>query len=473
MIKRQNHKLKRKALVVGLGVSGLAAAKFLRLQGWAVACSDQRLTTELGEALHTLANIGITEIESGGHSEKFFLDRDLIVVSPGVPLALPLFKKARDNGCQIIGEVELATRNCRCPLLALTGTNGKTTTVTLMGEIFAAAGINAFVGGNLGRPAVEMAHESFAAGILELSSFQLEGIERFHPRIATILNLTPDHQDRYADTKAYLAAKVAISKNQERGDFLLLNRDDSELAAFGTRLQAQYRAGDNVPQVLFFSVINKIGAGASWIEDKITIKAKSLNGTSLAREVKAPITKLPGAHNRSNYLAALLAALIWDIEEDIIIKTLNNFSGIAHRLEHVGSRAGVDFYNDSKATNIDAASKALSSFERPLVLLLGGYDKGADFTTLDPLLKKHLRELIPFGSAADEISRQLPAYDKGFKAPDLQSAVERALRIAQNDDIVLLAPGCASFDEFKNYQERGDTFRNLVRAAAISPHGQL
>jgi UDP-N-acetylmuramoylalanine--D-glutamate ligase len=208
-------------------------ARFLQEQGWVVAVSDQRSSTELVEVLQTLAEIGITEVETGGHSEKFFLNRDLIVVSPGVPLAQPIFKAARRSGCEVIGEVELAARYTDCPLVALTGTNGKTTTVTLLGEIFAAAGINAFVGGNLGRPAVEMAKQRFAAGILELSSFQLEGIEGFHPRVATILNLTPDHQDRYLDTAAYLEAKTAICRNQERPDFLLLNRDDPELTAYG------------------------------------------------------------------------------------------------------------------------------------------------------------------------------------------------------------------------------------------------
>ncbi len=462
---------KKKALVVGLGVSGIAAARFLQLQGWAVAVSDQRSVTELKEALQTLAKIGITDFETGGHSENFFLNRDLIVVSPGVPLGLPIFKLARRGGCEVISEVELAVRHSTSPLVALTGTNGKTTTVTLLGEIFAAAGINTFVGGNLGRPAVEMVEEQFASAILELSSFQLESIESFHPRVAIVLNLTPDHQDRYPDTEAYLKAKTAICRNQQSTDFLLLNRDDPELTAFGSHIKARRQAGENVPELLFFSVEQEVESGASWLEDKITIKARSLDGRDLGRELKAPMSKLPGAHNRSNYLVALLVALVWGIKEEIIISTLNAFTGIAHRLEYVGSRAGVDFYNDSKATNIDAVIKAVTSFERPLVLLLGGSDKGADFTVLDAFLKQGLRELIPFGRAALEIVRQLPAYDKGFKAPDLQSAIDRAVTVAQPGDVVLLAPGCASFDEFKNYQERGDTFRTQVRDVGVTVNG--
>ncbi len=473
MIKPQNINAGSKALVVGLGVSGLAAARFLQQQGWAVACSDQGSASSLGKVLQTLSDIGISEIETGGHSEKFFLDRDLIVVSPGVPLTLPVFTVPRQRGCEVIGEVELAARHCHCPLLALTGTNGKTTTVTLMGEIFAAAGINTFVGGNLGRPALEMVQPQFAAGILELSSFQLESIERFHPRIATILNLTPDHQDRYLDTAAYLQAKTAICQNQDNSDFLLLNHDDPLLKDFGCGLQVCRQAGENVPEVLFFSIEQGVESGASWLADKITIRARTLEGNEIVRELKAPISKLPGAHNRSNYIAALLAALIWGIEDKVIISALNDFNGIAHRLEYVGSRAGVDFYNDSKATNIDAVIKALSSFERPLVLLLGGYDKGADFASLDGYLKQGLRELVPFGRAATEVCRQLPEYTNEFIAKNLKSAVERALAIAESGDVVLLAPGCASFDEFKNYQERGDVFRALLQSAGACCNGQL
>ena len=462
MTRMRTDSQKNKALVVGLGISGVGAARLLQKLGFAVAVSDQRTSTELDEVLQSLLEIGISEFETGGHSEEFFIDRDLIIVSPGVPLALPIFAKARQRGCEIIGEVELAARYADCPLVALTGTNGKTTTVTALGEIFAAAKINTFVGGNLGRPAVEMANERFAAAILELSSFQLEGIKSFHPRIAIILNLTPDHQDRYPDTAAYLKAKTEICRNQKRSDFLLLNRDDSQLTAYGISLQNRRQGGEDIPEILFFSVEQEVEIGASWLKDEITIKARCLNGVELEKFIKSPTPKLPGAHNRSNYLAALLASLVWGIDEEIIISSLNSFAGIAHRLEFVGSRNGLDFYNDSKATNIDAVIKAVTSFEKPLVLLLGGYDKGADFTVLDSYLKNGLRELIPFGRAADAVAQQLPAYDQGFRAPDLRSAVERAVTVAQSGDVVLLAPGCASFDEFSNYMERGDTFRSLV-----------
>ena len=453
----------RKALVVGVGISGVAAARTLLGQGFQVAVSDRRSAIELKETIKELVKLGINEIETSGHSEAFFDNQDLIVVSPGVPLSLPILTHARAQGCEIIGEVELAARLSELTLLALTGTNGKTTTVSLLGEIFQAAGVNVFVGGNLGRPAVEMAETKFAAAILELSSFQLEGVVSFHPRIAIILNLTPDHQDRYADSSAYLAAKVRICENQGCDDFLLLNFDDSILRVFGNEILIQRRAGENVPQVLFFSVVEDLDTeGASWIDDKIVIKAGCLDGSLLRREFRAPDVKLPGAHNRSNYLTALLTALVFGLDEKIALSVMSSFSGIPHRLEYVGTKAGVDYYNDSKATNIDAVIKAISSFDKPLVLLLGGYDKGADFFLLDECLKGRSCTIIPFGKAADTVVSQLPAYDSGFRAQNLKIALEQAVNIAKPGAVVLLAPSCASFDEFANYEERGEIFRELV-----------
>ena len=455
----------QRALVVGLGVSGVAAARFLLAKGSQVAVSDRRSAAELEVVLAELVQAGISEIETGGHSEEFFDNRNLIVVSPGVPLALPVFTKVRKHGCEIIGEVELAVRFCEAELLALTGTNGKTTTVTLLGEIFQAAGVNAFVGGNLGRPAVEMADSGCDTAILELSSFQLESIISFRPKIAVILNLTPDHQDRYVDEDAYLAAKARICQAQGPDDFLILNYDDLKLRAFGEALQGRRQVGEKLPQVIFFSVSEVLAEnGASWIGERIIFNTKTLHGYPLQNEFKAPHIKLPGQHNRANYLAALLAALIFEVDPEIALTALSSFAGIPHRLEFVGTRNGVDFYNDSKATNIDAVIKAISSFDKPLLLLLGGYDKGADFTLLERHLQKNdIRHLIPFGKAAAEITRQLPMYAQDLQAETLESALQQAKIIAKPGDVVILAPGCASFDEFVNYEVRGNRFRELVR----------
>ncbi len=455
----------QRALVVGLGISGVAAVRLLLAQGFQVAVSDRRPKAELEEILADLVRAGISEIETAGHSEAFFDNRDLIVVSPGVPLALPVFTRPHEQGCEIIGEVELAARFSAAELLALTGTNGKTTTVSLLGEIFTAAEKNVFVGGNLGRPAVEMVDSGCETAILELSSFQLESVSTFKPRVAIILNLTPDHQDRYVDSDAYLAAKTRISQAQGRDDVLILNYDDANLRAFGAELKSRRQTGENLPEILFFSVTETLaGNGASWITDRIEIKAETLNGQPLLVELKAPVIKLPGSHNRANYLAALLTALICELDSETVLKSMGNFAGISHRLEFVGSRNGVDYYNDSKATNIDAVIKAVSSFEKPLLLLLGGYDKGADFSLLtEHLQNNNVRQLIPFGQAATEIKRQLSQYAQDFQAANLESALRQAETLAEPGEVVILAPGCASFDEFVNYEARGDRFRELVK----------
>ncbi len=459
----------RRALVVGLGISGIAAVRALRARGYQVAVSDRRSEAELETSLTEIVKLGVSEIETSGHSEAFFADRDLIVVSPGVPLSLPVLNRVRSSGCEIIGEVELAVRLSDTTLIALTGTNGKTTTVSLLGEMFKAASVNAFVGGNLGRPAVEMAETESAVAVLELSSFQLEGVTDFHPRIAIILNLTPDHQDRYVDSDAYLAAKFRICAGQGRDDFLLLNQDDVKLETLGREFRQQRQAGENLPKVIFFSVSDAPGTnGAAWIGERIVINSETLSGKRLEREFKAPEVKLPGAHNRSNYLAALLAGLIFGLEEKSLLAAMESFSGVPHRLEYVGTRAGVDYYNDSKATNIDAVIKAVNSFDQSLVLLLGGYNKGADFTQLQESLRGRLHALIPFGQAADAVAAQLPEYDRGYRAANLEAALQRAASLARPGEIVLLAPGCASFDEFANYEERGDRFRQLVETQTLS-----
>ena len=454
----------RKALVVGLGISGVAAVRALLARGFQVAVSDRRSVAELSQTITELHKLGISEIETSGHSDAFFDKRNLIVVSPGVPFALPVLQKARIQGTEIIGEVELATRLSKVDIIALTGTNGKTTTVTLLGEIFQAAGRNIFVGGNLGRPAVEMAAAEFSTAILELSSFQLEGVVNFQPRIAAVLNLTPDHQDRYATADDYLAAKMRICTGQGRDDFLILNYDDQKLRVFGEDYQRRCQAGENLPQVIFFSVKREIAdAGGSWIGENIIIRTATLSGKKLDLQFAAPLVKLPGAHNRANYLAAILTALISDLPKDNIFCAVTDFIGIAHRLEFIGSKAGVDYYNDSKATNIDAVIKAVNSFNKPLLLLLGGYNKGADFSLLEQPLKGKLRCLISFGQAAAEITKQLPTCALGIRASNLATALKQAVAFAEPGDVVLLAPGCASFDEFTNYEARGDRFRELVQ----------
>jgi UDP-N-acetylmuramoylalanine--D-glutamate ligase len=455
-------------LVVGIGVSGRAAARFLRKQGRTVAVSDRRPAAELKEILPELEELGISEIETGGHTSRFFVNRRLIVVSPGVPLDLEPLAAARARGVEIIGELELACRESRLPLVGVTGTNGKTTTVTLLGEILAADGRRVFVGGNLGRPAVEMTTGEYDLAVLELSSFQLESIAGFHPGIAVVLNLTPDHQDRYPDPAAYLAAKAAISRNQQREDFLLLNLDDPHLAAHGRALAARRAAGDLLPRIVWFSLEQEVAGGACWRAGRIVLNLPAAEGRL---ELAAPKLKLPGGHNRSNALAALLAARLQGVSDETILKVLAGFSGVPHRLEYLGEVDGVACYNDSKATNLDAVVKAVESFDRPLVLLLGGHDKGADFAVLAPLLARRDCRVIAFGAAGKKIAGQLPGLVSGDPARNLLEAWQRARAAARSGEVILLAPGCASFDEFSSYRERGEAFRRLVAAAGAVADG--
>ena len=450
-------------LVVGLGVSGLAAVAWLRKRGLKVAVSDRRPAAELGTVLERLRALGINEIETGGHRSEFFVNRDMIVVSPGVPSNLAALNRARAAGVEIIGEIELAAREFDLPLIGITGTNGKSTTVTLLGEIFAAAGAKPFVGGNLGRPALEMGEGDYDLAILELSSFQLESIKYFHPEIAVLLNLTPDHQDRYPDMESYLAAKAAISRNQQRQDFLLLNHDDPHLAAHGRALAARRAAGDLLPRVVWFSLEREVECGACWREDIIVMRLPAGSGVEKRSEFAAPELKIPGKHNRSNALAALLAARLKGVEWQTMVKALEEFGGVPHRLEYVGTADGVLFYNDSKATNLDAVVTAVASFDQPLLLLLGGHDKGADFSLLAPLLARRRCRVISFGAAGKKIAGQLPEVAVSGPVAGLREAVARARALAVRGDVVLLAPGCASFDEFSSYRERGESFRRLVQ----------
>ena len=450
-------------LVVGLGLSGLAAAAFLCRRGEPPAVSERRPAAEISELLGKLEELGVTEVETGGHRPEFFCGRRQIVASPGVPSELPALVAARAAGAEIIGEIELAARAIDVPLIAVTGTNGKTTTVNLLDEVFKAAGKKVFAGGNLGRPALEMTEDDYELGVWELSSFQLETVASgFRSKVAVILNLSPDHQDRYVDTEAYLAAKARISMNQTKDDYLLLNLDDPHLAAYGRALAARRAAGVSLPRLLWFSCRREVETGVSWQDDEIVMCLPQAGGGRRIERLSAPTLRLPGEHNRSNFLAALLASHLVGLENEVIIAAAASFEGLAHRLEFVGEVDGVSWYNDSKATNLDAVIKAVESFTAPLVLLLGGRDKGADFSTLISTLRSRVRLLLPFGEAGDKIVRELAELKPEVPACELAAAVARARREAESGEVVLLSPGCASFDEFADYRARGDMFRHLV-----------
>jgi len=444
----------KRVLVVGLGKSGLAAALFLRDRGARVTVSDTRSAAALAKDIPALLEAGIM-VESGGHGLLTFRRQDLIVVSPGVPLDTPEVAQAISFGLTVIGELELASRFLEGKVVAITGSNGKTTTTTLVGRIFADAGPPTLVGGNIGLPVIELIPESKPEtwSVLEVSSFQLETTMEFRPNIALVLNITPDHLDRHHTFEAYAAAKAMITAQQTPDDFLVLNAED---------VPTQMVAAKTRAQIFWFSGVRRIKQGAFVHGESIFWLAKE-GGTPEPVLPVAEIT-LRGAHNVENVLAAVCAAKLAGIASESIRASVAAFHAVEHRLEPVRTLRGVTYYNDSKATNVDATMKALASFPSGVHLILGGKDKASDYTQLAPLLRERAIAVYTIGSAAEKIERELAGVVKIVTAGTLKSAVDSASAAAQSGDVVLLAPACSSFDQFDNYEHRGRVFRELVQA---------
>jgi UDP-N-acetylmuramoylalanine--D-glutamate ligase len=389
-------------------------------------------------------------VETGGHGERTFRGQDLIVVSPGVPFDAPPLVQARALGEAVIGEIELAAQHIPGPIVAITGSNGKTTTTTLAGEILTAGGIPTLVGGNIGTPAISLVGlaKPETAVVLEVSSFQLETIATFRPKIAVILNITPDHLDRHRTFQAYLEAKARIFENQQASDFAVLNEDDATCRTLGDRSRGQ---------VFWFSRKKEVPRGA-WVKDgQIFFRdSQSQREIMLVREIP-----LKGAHNVENILGAICAGALMGCEPAKIREAIQNFKAVEHRLEYVATVKGVEYYNDSKATNVDATIKALESFPKNIHLILGGKDKGSDYTVLNDLLRERVKRVYTIGAAAGKIESQIKATEV-VHAETLENAVRRASAVAQPGDIVLLAPACASFDQFQSYNHRGRVFKEIV-----------
>ncbi len=441
----------RKVLIVGLARSGVAAAEFLVREGALVSLTDRKERSQLAPMLQRLP--APVKLCLGGHSVEDFVNAELVVASPGVPPDLPELVQARNHGIPVIGEVELAYRFLQGHFIGVTGSNGKTTTTTLIGEICRSAGQARFVAGNIGRPLTEaLLQESPPRQfVVELSSFQLESIEEFHCNVAVFLNLTPDHLDRHGDAGAYLAAKERIFLNQAADDWAVVNLDDPALGQIRT-------AARRFP----FSVERRLAEGAYCDRESLRLRLDGREHHLLERS-EIP---LRGLHNLSNILAASAAAFLGGVEADQIAKTVRGFGGVEHRLEFVREMDGVEWFNDSKATNVDSAMKALESFGSPIVLIMGGLDKAGDFRLLRALVQEKVRHLIVLGSAAEKIAAQLSDTAPILKAGSLEEAVARAARIARSGDVVLLAPGCASFDMFENYEHRGRVFKELAHSLA-------
>jgi UDP-N-acetylmuramoylalanine--D-glutamate ligase len=447
----------KRVLVVGLGKSGKAAALFLRALGAQVTVLDSRSAEALAGEIPTLLDAGVM-VETGGHGLLTFRRQDLIVVSPGVPFDTPELKQARAFGLPIIGELELASRFLQGQIVAITGSNGKTTTTSLLGKIFADAGGPTLVGGNIGTPVIDLIAESTpqTTSVLEVSSFQLETVVEFRPHIAVVLNITQDHLDRHGTFENYAAMKARITAQQTPEDFLVLNAEDKP---------TQMLAAQTKAQVFWFSGRRAIKKGAFVHGESIVFLPRE----GAKSEPVMPLVEIPlkGAHNVENVLAAVCAARLGGVSAESIRASVASFKAVEHRLEFVATVRGVAFYNDSKATNVDATKKALEAFPGGVHLILGGKDKNSDYTELADLLRARVKTVYTIGSAAEKIERHLAGVVKIVSAGTLDAAVRQAAQVAVAGDVVLLAPACASFDQFTSYEHRGRVFKKLVEDLGI------
>lgn len=452
----------RKALVLGAGKSGVASARFLSERGAVVALHDKKEVDAWSDAARTLKathNVGLVS----GQIPSWLLDQiDLVVISPGVPTnTIPARYVDRKDG-EVIGEVELAYRFMKGRIVGITGSNGKTTTTTLIGELLKQSGLKTQVGGNIGTPLLSLAETSDddTWTVVELSSFQLETIVDFRANVAICLNVTPNHLDRYDSFTDYAAAKHRIFMNQTPDDLAVLNADDEITASWGTGLRAN---------VSMFSVKREL-------EDGLFLRSRDLVCRSNGKE-KLLTTRdeifLRGLHNVENVLASLAAGLACGASPDSMRRTIADFRGVEHRIEYAGERAGVSFYNDSKATSVDATMKALEALSEgdgKIVVILGGRGKNAPYAPLVPLIRSSVRTLVLIGEDADNIESQLSGVAAITRAANMREAVEAGFAAAQPGDSVLLAPACASFDMFNSFEERGTVFKaevtRLVQARA-------
>ncbi len=454
----------KRVLVVGLARTGVATARFCAERGAVVIAVDSRPETETGAAVSELRAAGI-QLRFGQNLENAVEGQQLVVPSPGVPADAEILQAARSQDIPIWSEIELAYRFLRGTLIGITGSNGKTTTTALVEHILRHAGFPTILGGNIGTPLIARVNETRdkSCTVTELSSFQLELIETFRPNIAVLLNLTPDHLDRHKTLAVYAAAKARIFENQKEDDAAVLNLDDA----------ASLPLAPSRPQLFWFSRKANVEQGA-YVLDRGIVFRRGRTDEDIMRISEIP---LPGAHNLENVLAAITVARLAGVRADKIAAAVKSFSGVEHRIEFVAEIRGTRYYNDSKATNVDAAIKALEAFPGRTLIILGGKDKGSDYTPLIPLLREHAALTLLIGAAAEKIENQIGGSVAVERAGTLDRAVEMAARAAQPGDIVLLAPACASFDQFENYEHRGRTFKNLVqelktRAAGAENRGR-
>ena len=442
----------KRVLVVGLARTGEVVSLFAAGYGATVTATDEKHESELAATAKKLRNAGV-KLELGGHPADLLVDKDLIVASPGVPSNLPLLVNARKAGIPVWSEVELTWRFLRGKLVAITGSNGKTTTTALTAHLLQTAGLETFVGGNIGTPLLAFVESSTDSSVTvaEVSSFQLENIEAFRPDIGVLLNLTPDHLDRHGSFEEYAAAKMRLFSNQLDRDCVVLNADDPAVT----------KRMPSGQQVFWFSRQKRVATGTFLCDGQIVFRREG-DEVVLAKRHDIP---LRGEHNVENVLAACTAAYLAGADPVAIADGVKTFRGVEHRLEFVAEINGVEFFNDSKATNVDAALKAIEAFPGPLIVILGGKDKGSPYTPLIEPLKQHARTAILIGAAAGKIAADFGDAVPYVHGETLDRAVQLAISAAQPGDTVLLAPACSSFDQFENYEQRGHVFKQLVRGA--------
>lgn len=442
-------------LIIGAARSGVASAEYLLSIGKEIVISD--MNTKLAEDVETQLGHASVSYVWGKQPDVAALQPELIVMSPGVPLSIPPVVKARELGIPVISEPELAFRYSDVPFVAITGTNGKTTTTTLTAFLLEKEGRKVVAGGNIGLPLISQCPKMSANDIVvaEMSSFQLESVDSFCPKVAVVMNLTPDHLDRHKTMEAYAAAKANIFKNQGPEEYLLLNKDDAIVAAMAAGAKSH---------VYYFSQQEILDEGI-WLEDGNLVYRLDKNG---APQVLIPAAEIGivGSHNWQNAMAASLAALLMGQQPEIIAERLRAFKGVAHRMEPVATIDGVLYVNDSKGTNPDSTEKALGSYgKRPIVLIAGGRNKGSDMAVLVPLMRAHCRGVVLVGEATGDFidAFERTGYTAYVCADSFEDAVDKAREMAQSGDVVLLSPACASWDMFDNFEQRGDLFKELVK----------
>jgi UDP-N-acetylmuramoylalanine--D-glutamate ligase len=451
----------KKALVVGLGSSGAAAARYLHDQGAEVVITDIRPKADVEEFYAKVQDLRV-EFDLGKHTAKYFHESDLIIVSPGVPFTLKQLEEARERNIQIMSEVDLAASALKEPLIAITGTNGKTTTTLLVGEMLRAGGKKVFVGGNVGTPLIEYFNRGEKADVVvaEVSSFQLELTDRMVPAVAIFTNLGQDHMDRYPDMATYIDAKKRLLRLCDRNSYVVLNYDDSLISQF---------AQENPGRLMWFTKRNPMKVGGEFAEQfcgsyfipgsyRLTVKVTGQEETyDLSR------LRLFGDHNKENLMAAICAARSMGVDPAAIQQVINSFPGVEHRLEFVRKKNGVYFINDSKSTNVMSLYRSLMAFRRnPIILIAGGKDKDLDFSPLGEAVQNRVKTMILIGESKERMNRTLGDYAETFLVGTFEEAILMAYQKSRTGDIILLSPGCASQDMFRNFEARGEYFKKLV-----------